>query len=148
MVALNDEEQVEVYIVGCACQGGLNVRVDHMDGSITFVDDPFIPNDDALPSTFASSYWKPIIAPVAAAVAPPVAKYRPPIAGGEGWRERLEAKKAGGGSLDVALPPAPTCGCCSQDSGFCPVERRHEIGRRWILTVSPKEVWRHRRGRA
>ena len=29
--------------MGCARRGGLNVRVDHMDGSITFVDDPFTP---------------------------------------------------------------------------------------------------------
>jgi translation initiation factor 3 subunit A len=50
-----DEEQVEAYIMGCARRGELNVRVDHKDGSITFVDDPFVPNDDALPSTFASS---------------------------------------------------------------------------------------------
>lgn len=50
-----DEEQVEAYIMGCARRGELNVRVDHKDGSITFVDDPFVPNDDALPSTSASS---------------------------------------------------------------------------------------------
>ena len=50
-----DEEQVEAYIMGCARRGELNVRVDHKDGSITFVDDPFVLNDDALPSTSASS---------------------------------------------------------------------------------------------
>ena len=50
-----DEEQVEAYIMGCARRGELNVRVDHMAGSITFVDDPFVPNDDALPSTSPSS---------------------------------------------------------------------------------------------
>ena len=50
-----DEEQVEAYIMGCARRGELNVRVDHKDGSITFVDDPFVPNDDALPSTSTSS---------------------------------------------------------------------------------------------
>ena len=50
-----DEEQVEAYIMGCARRGELNVRVDHKDGSITFVDDPFVQNDDALPSASASS---------------------------------------------------------------------------------------------
>ena len=50
-----DEEQVEAYIMGCARRGELNVRVDHKDGSITFVDDPFVLNDDALSSTSASS---------------------------------------------------------------------------------------------
>jgi len=50
-----DEEQVEAYIMGCARRGELNVRVDHKDGSITFVDDPFVYNDDAQPSTSASS---------------------------------------------------------------------------------------------
>ena len=41
--------------MGCARRGELNVRVDHKDGSITFVDDPFVYNDDALPSSSASS---------------------------------------------------------------------------------------------
>ena len=41
--------------MGCARRGELNVRVDHKDGSITFVDDPFVHNDDALPSTSAAS---------------------------------------------------------------------------------------------
>jgi hypothetical protein len=50
-----DEEQVEAYIMGCACRVELNVRVDYKDGSITFVDDPFVPNDDSLPSTSESS---------------------------------------------------------------------------------------------
>ncbi|KAF8811362.1 hypothetical protein BYT27DRAFT_7134375 [Phlegmacium glaucopus] len=50
-----DEEQVEAYIMGCARRGELNVRVDHKDGSITFVDDPFVYNDDAHPSTSTSS---------------------------------------------------------------------------------------------
>ena len=50
-----DEEQVEAYIMGCARRGELNVRVDHKDGSITFVDDPFVHNDDALPLSSASS---------------------------------------------------------------------------------------------
>lgn len=50
-----DEEQVEAYIMGCARRGELNVRVDHKDGSITFVDDPFVNNDDTQSSTSASS---------------------------------------------------------------------------------------------
>ena len=41
-----DEEQVEAYIMGCARRGELNVRVDHKEGSINFVDDPFIANDE------------------------------------------------------------------------------------------------------
>ncbi|KAJ7058572.1 translation initiation factor eIF3a [Mycena amicta] len=36
-----DPEQVEGYIMGCARRGELRVRVDHADGSITFVDEPF-----------------------------------------------------------------------------------------------------------
>ncbi|KDR71655.1 hypothetical protein GALMADRAFT_254030 [Galerina marginata CBS 339.88] len=49
-----DDEQVEAYIMGCARRGELNVRVDHKDGSITFVDDPFVASDDQ-PSTSAAS---------------------------------------------------------------------------------------------
>jgi len=41
-----DEEQVEAYIMGCARRGELNVRVDHKEGSINFVDDPFIAHDE------------------------------------------------------------------------------------------------------
>ncbi|KAF8632712.1 hypothetical protein AX15_001735 [Amanita polypyramis BW_CC] len=41
-----DEEQVESYIMGCARRGELNIRVDHKDGSITFVDDPFVSSDE------------------------------------------------------------------------------------------------------
>ena len=41
--------------MGCARRGELNVRVNHKEGSITFVDDPFINNDDAQPSTSSSS---------------------------------------------------------------------------------------------
>ena len=41
-----DEEQVEAYIMGCARRGELNVRVDHKEGSINFVDDPFVANDE------------------------------------------------------------------------------------------------------
>ncbi|KAJ7199603.1 translation initiation factor eIF3a [Mycena pura] len=36
-----DPEQIEGYIMGCARRGELSVRVDHADGSIAFVDDPF-----------------------------------------------------------------------------------------------------------
>ncbi|KAJ6489927.1 hypothetical protein C8R45DRAFT_1138832, partial [Mycena sanguinolenta] len=36
-----DPEQVESYIMGCTWRGELSVRVDHADGSITFVGDPF-----------------------------------------------------------------------------------------------------------
>ncbi|KAH9475063.1 Eukaryotic translation initiation factor 3 subunit A [Psilocybe cubensis] len=41
-----DDEQVEAYIMGCARRGELSVRIDHKDGSITFVDDPFVTSDD------------------------------------------------------------------------------------------------------
>jgi hypothetical protein len=50
-----DDEQVEAYIISCARRGEPNVRVDYKDGSITFLDDPFVPNDDSLPSTSESS---------------------------------------------------------------------------------------------
>ncbi|KAF8146234.1 hypothetical protein K438DRAFT_1735013 [Mycena galopus ATCC 62051] len=36
-----DPEAVESYIMGCARRGELAVRVDHADGSIAFVDEPF-----------------------------------------------------------------------------------------------------------
>ena len=49
-----DEEQVEAYIMGCARRGELNVRVDHKDGSITFVDEPFVNNDEVQPSASTS----------------------------------------------------------------------------------------------
>jgi len=45
-----DEAQVEAYVMGCARRGELNVRVDHKEGSITFVEDPFTFNADQ-PST-------------------------------------------------------------------------------------------------
>ena len=41
-----DEEQAESYIMGCARRGELNIRVDHKDESITFVDDPFVSTDE------------------------------------------------------------------------------------------------------
>ena len=53
-----DDEQVEAYIMGCARRGELNVRVDHKEGSITFIDDPFVLNEDqppVSPSTSESS---------------------------------------------------------------------------------------------
>ncbi|KAJ6589251.1 hypothetical protein B0H19DRAFT_1103395 [Mycena capillaripes] len=49
-----DPEQVESYIMGCARRGELSVRVDHADGSIAFVDDPFVDAlDEASTSTSA-----------------------------------------------------------------------------------------------
>ncbi|KAJ7243892.1 hypothetical protein B0H12DRAFT_1203682 [Mycena haematopus] len=44
-----DPEQVESYIMGCARRGELSVRVDHADGSIAFVDDPFVDALDEAP---------------------------------------------------------------------------------------------------
>ncbi|KAF4622265.1 hypothetical protein D9613_009488 [Agrocybe pediades] len=41
-----EEEQIEAYIMGCARRGELSVRVDHKDGSLTFVDDPYVSNDN------------------------------------------------------------------------------------------------------
>lgn len=49
-----DEEQVEAYVMGCARRGELNIRVDHKEGSITFVDDAFVSADEQLPSTSSS----------------------------------------------------------------------------------------------
>ena len=42
-----DEERVEAYVMGCARRGELNVRVDHADGSISFVDDAFISAEES-----------------------------------------------------------------------------------------------------
>jgi translation initiation factor 3 subunit A len=50
-----DPEQVESYIMGCARRGELSVRVDHADGSIAFVDDPFVDALDEAPVPSASS---------------------------------------------------------------------------------------------
>ncbi|KAK7018490.1 eukaryotic translation initiation factor 3 subunit A [Favolaschia claudopus] len=51
-----DPEQVESYIMGCARRGELNVRVDHADGSIAFVDDPFaVALNEASPSKESTS---------------------------------------------------------------------------------------------
>jgi translation initiation factor 3 subunit A len=35
------EPQIESYVMGCARRGELCIRVDHAEGSITFIDDPF-----------------------------------------------------------------------------------------------------------
>ncbi|KAF9530713.1 hypothetical protein CPB83DRAFT_850177 [Crepidotus variabilis] len=50
-----DEVQAEAYIMGCARRGELNVRVDHKDGSITFVDDPFILHHEQASTSGTSS---------------------------------------------------------------------------------------------
>lgn len=49
----HDEEQIEAYIMGCARRGELNIRVDHQEGSITFVDDAFVSGDE--PAAAAAS---------------------------------------------------------------------------------------------
>ncbi|KZT64080.1 hypothetical protein DAEQUDRAFT_679208 [Daedalea quercina L-15889] len=41
-----DDEQIEAYVMGCARRGELNVRVDHAEGTITFVDNPFAGIED------------------------------------------------------------------------------------------------------
>lgn len=46
-------EEIEAYIMGCARRGELNIRVDHKDGSITFIDDAFAVSGDE--SAVASS---------------------------------------------------------------------------------------------
>lgn len=46
-----DDEQVEAYIMGCARRGELTIRVDHKDGSITFVDDAFGTSEEPVAST-------------------------------------------------------------------------------------------------
>lgn len=43
-----DAEQVEAYIMGCARRGELDIRVDHKQGSITFVDDAFSSGNDLI----------------------------------------------------------------------------------------------------
>ncbi|KAH9931745.1 hypothetical protein B0H21DRAFT_825981 [Amylocystis lapponica] len=48
-----DAEHVQAYVMGCARRGELNVRVDHAEGSITFVDSPYGGAEDA--STSASA---------------------------------------------------------------------------------------------
>lgn len=46
MESAYDEEQIEAYVMGCARRGELNIRVDHKDGSITFIDDAFVSSDE------------------------------------------------------------------------------------------------------
>lgn len=43
-----DEEQIEAYIMGCARRGELSIRVNHQEGSITFVDDAFALGEEIL----------------------------------------------------------------------------------------------------
>jgi translation initiation factor 3 subunit A len=43
---VSEEGQIEAYVMGCARRGELNVRVDHVVGSITFIDEPFISHED------------------------------------------------------------------------------------------------------
>ncbi|KAF8882239.1 hypothetical protein BD779DRAFT_1626793 [Infundibulicybe gibba] len=46
-----DEEQIEAYVMGCARRGELNIRVDHKDGSIAFVDDAFVSSEESSSSS-------------------------------------------------------------------------------------------------
>ncbi|EIM80616.1 uncharacterized protein STEHIDRAFT_86839 [Stereum hirsutum FP-91666 SS1] len=50
-----EEEQVEAYIMGCARVGELNVRVDHADGSLEFIDQAFLGVDPGSSSSSAES---------------------------------------------------------------------------------------------
>ena len=50
-----DDEQVEAYIMGCARRGELNIRVNHTEGSITFVDNTFSIIEDPSSSTMATA---------------------------------------------------------------------------------------------
>ncbi|TFK38522.1 hypothetical protein BDQ12DRAFT_683788 [Crucibulum laeve] len=58
-----DEEQIEAYIMGCARRGELNIRVDHKDGSISFVDDAFVAPDESQPTASGSSTRESAIQP-------------------------------------------------------------------------------------
>ena len=81
--------------------------------------------------------------------APPVAKYKPPVAGGGGWRERLEAKQAAAaaaGGRDAAAPPPAVPAPTTQAS--VPLKEETKLDDDGFQTVRPKEVWRPRRGRA
>ncbi|PPQ71800.1 hypothetical protein CVT26_007724, partial [Gymnopilus dilepis] len=64
-----DDEQVEAYIMGCARRGELAVRVDHKEGSISFVDDPFASTMDEQASASSSSLAQPVASTSAAAAA-------------------------------------------------------------------------------
>ena len=50
-----DEEQIEAYIMGCARRGELNIRVNHAEGSITFIDGTFAVIEDPSSSTMATA---------------------------------------------------------------------------------------------
>ncbi|KAJ7641309.1 hypothetical protein FB45DRAFT_1000054 [Roridomyces roridus] len=50
-----EPEQVESYIMGCARRGELSVRVDHADGSLTFVDEAFSDVLEEIPPTPSTS---------------------------------------------------------------------------------------------
>jgi translation initiation factor 3 subunit A len=93
--------------------------------------------------------------------APPVAKYRPNIAGG-GWRAKMEAKQAaaagggggGGGSRDAAAaaPAAPAVlAPTAAQASSVPLKEESKMdgdGFQQVPTRSSKEPWRPRRGRA
>ncbi|KAG7087346.1 hypothetical protein E1B28_013322 [Marasmius oreades] len=53
-----DNEQIEAYVMGCARRGELSVRVDHLEGSIVFIDELYANNgadDLTRPSTSIAS---------------------------------------------------------------------------------------------
>ena len=50
-----DDEQIEAYVMRCACCGELNIRVDHAANSITFADNPFAAAEDLSSSTSAAA---------------------------------------------------------------------------------------------
>ncbi|KAL0066270.1 eukaryotic translation initiation factor 3 subunit A [Marasmius tenuissimus] len=53
-----DDEQIEAYLMGCARRGELNIRVDHLEGCIVFLDEPFATtsgDDSARASTSTAS---------------------------------------------------------------------------------------------
>lgn len=52
-----DEGKIEAYVMGCARRGELNIRINHAEGSITFVDGAFAVIDD--PSTSAAGAIQP-----------------------------------------------------------------------------------------
>jgi len=53
--SLFNAEEIEAYIMGCARRGELNIRVDHKDGSMTFINDAFAISGDEFQSLTASS---------------------------------------------------------------------------------------------
>ncbi|KAJ7112946.1 hypothetical protein C8R44DRAFT_842082 [Mycena epipterygia] len=98
-----EPEQVESYIMGCARRGELSVRVDHADGSIAFVDDPFVDALDEAPIASGSQ------AKDAASAPPPKereAAVQPSVA--ELVRTRLgNVAVCLHNSLEVIAPSAP-----------------------------------------